>query len=283
MEGFDTPGIFFSDTFGDEDNNFTSVVTNARLIKKTFKEFLKTYNEDNFNYKYRDTLKRNINLNQYWLEINVEDLAGFDENLADKLYKQPVEHLPAFEEAATELAKDLMIASDNSDDVEHVQILLSTNSLASSLRSIKSESVSRLVKIPGIVVSASSIRAKATQITLQCRSCRNVVPHLPVKPGMDGYILPRKCSTEQAGRPQCPLDPYFIIPDKCKCVDSQILKLQELSDSTPQGEMPRHVQLYCDRYLCERVVPGNRVMVIGVYSIKKVNYFKFTRVTILII
>lgn len=278
MEGFDTPGIFFSDTFGDEDNNFTSVLGNARLIKKTFKEFLKTYNEDNFNYKYRDTLKRNINLNQYWLEINVEDLAGFDENLADKLYKQPVEHLPAFEEAATELAKDLMIASENSEDVEHVQILLSTNSLASSLRSIKSESVSRLVKIPGIVVSASSIRAKATQITLQCRSCRNVVPHLPVKPGLDGYILPRKCSTEQAGRPQCPLDPYFIIPDKCKCVDSQILKLQELSDSTPQGEMPRHVQLYCDRYLCERVVPGNRVMVIGVYSIKKVNYFKFTRI-----
>ncbi|XP_060861438.1 DNA replication licensing factor Mcm5 [Metopolophium dirhodum] len=277
MEGFDTPGIFFSDTFGDDDN-LASSLANIRTIKKSFKEFLKTYNEENFNYKYRDTLKRNCNLGQFCLEINVEDLAGFDENLADKLYKQPVEHLPAFEEAATELAKELL-ASDNLEDIERVQILLSTNSLASYLRSIKSESVSRLVKIPGIIVSASSIRAKATQITLQCRSCRNVVPHLPVKPGMDGYILPRKCTTEQAGRPQCPLDPYFIIPDKCKCVDSQILKLQELSDSTPQGEMPRHVQLYCDRYLCERVVPGNRVMVVGVYSIKKVKTAKKQNVT----
>ncbi|KAF0761842.1 DNA replication licensing factor Mcm5-like [Aphis craccivora] len=277
MEGFDTPGIFFSDTFGDDDNLLSSLL-NSRSIKKSFKDFLKTYNEENFNYKYRDTLKRNCNLGQYWMEINVEDLAGFDENLADKLYKQPVEHLPAFEEAATELAQELL-ASDNLEDIEHIQILLSTNSLASSLRSIKSESVSRLVKIPGIIVSASSIRAKATQITLQCRSCRNVVPHLPVKPGMDGYILPRKCTTEQAGRPQCPLDPYFIIPDKCKCVDSQILKLQELSDSTPQGEMPRHVQLYCDRYLCERVVPGNRVMVVGVYSIKKVKTSKKQKLT----
>jgi len=275
MEGFDTQGVFYSDTFGDEDNNLASALANAKSIKKTFKEFLKTYNEDNFNYKYRDTLKRNINLNQYWLEINVEDLAGFDEILADKLYKQPVEHLPSFEDAATEVAREL-IASDNVEDIEHVQILLSTNSLASSLRSIKSESVSRLVKIPGIVVSASSIRAKATQITLQCRSCRSVVPNVPVKPGMEGYILPRKCSTEQAGRPQCPLDPYFIIPDKCRCVDSQILKLQELSDSTPQGEMPRHVQLYCDRYLCERVVPGNRVMVVGVYSIKKVSFSRYS-------
>lgn len=52
---------------------------------------------------------------------------------------------------------------------------------------------------------------------------------------------------DQAGRPKCPLDPYFIMPDKCKCVDFQTLKLQELPDAVPHGEMPRHMQLYCDR------------------------------------
>lgn len=76
---------------------------------------------------------------------------------------------------------------------------------------------------------------------------------------------------EQAGRPKCPLDPYFIIPDKCKCVDFQILKLQELPDGIPQGEIPRHLLLYCDRYLCERVVPGNRVSILGIFCIKKVS------------
>ena len=68
---------------------------------------------------------------------------------------------------------------------------------------------------------------------------------------------------------KCPIDPYFIVPDKCKCVDFQILKLQEAPEAVPNGEMPRHLQLYCDRYLCERVVPGNRVTVMGIYSIKK--------------
>lgn len=77
--------------------------------------------------------------------------------------------------------------------------------------------------------------------------------------------------SEQAGRPKCPLDPYFIMPDRCKCVDFQILKLQELPDSIPQGEIPRHLQLYCDRSLCERIVPGNRVLIYGIYSIKKIN------------
>lgn len=61
------------------------------------------------------------------------------------------------------------------------------------------------------------------------------------------------------------------MPDKCYCVDFQVLKLQELPDHIPQGEMPRHLQLYCDRYLCDRVVPGNRVLILGIYSIKKVS------------
>lgn len=59
------------------------------------------------------------------------------------------------------------------------------------------------------------------------------------------------------------------MPDKCQCVDFQILKLQELPDAVPQGELPRHLQLFCDRYLCDKVVPGNRLTILGIYAIKK--------------
>ena len=83
------------------------------------------------------------------------------------------------------------------------------------------------------------------------------------------HQMPRKCNVEQAGRPPCPLDPYYILPDHCKCVDFQNLKLQESPDSVPHGEMPRHISCYVDRSLVERSVPGNRVTVIGVYSIRK--------------
>ena len=30
------------------------------------------------------------------------------------------------------------------------------------------------------------------------------------------------------------------------------------------------MQLYVDRYLCDKMVPGNRVTVTGIYSIKKI-------------
>jgi DNA replication licensing factor MCM5 len=198
-------------------------------------------------------------------------VGGFDETLADKLYKQPSEQLVIFEEAAKEVADELTSPRPEGEEVvEDIQIMLTSDALPTNLRNMKSDIVSKLVKIPGIIVSASGIKAKATKIAIQCRSCQNVIPNLAVKPGLEGYVMPRKCNIEQAGRPKCPLDPYFIIPDKCNCVDFQVLKLQELPDGIPQGEIPRHLHLYCDRYLCEKVVPGNRVFVLGIYSIKKV-------------
>ena len=42
------------------------------------------------------------------------------------------------------------------------------------------------------------------------------------------------------------------MPDKCKCVDFQVLKLQESPDAVPHGEMPRHMQLYCDRLVVDK-------------------------------
>ena len=59
---------------------------------------------------------------------------------------------------------------------------------------LQSEQVSRLVKIPGIVIAASAIRAKAIKMSLQCRGCRTVVNNIAVKPGLEGYALPRKCT-----------------------------------------------------------------------------------------
>ena len=50
--------------------------------------------------------------------------------------------------------------------------------------------MSKLVKIPGIVVAASGIKSKATKISIQCRSCRTVVPNIEVRPGN----LKRFCS-----------------------------------------------------------------------------------------
>lgn len=52
MEGFDDPGVFFSDNFS-VDGNQTDVQVNLQAIKKKFKEFIRQYHTENFNFKYR--------------------------------------------------------------------------------------------------------------------------------------------------------------------------------------------------------------------------------------
>lgn len=51
MEGFDDVGIFFSDNFNPDNENGTQI--NLQAVKKKYKEFIRTFNEDNFHYKYR--------------------------------------------------------------------------------------------------------------------------------------------------------------------------------------------------------------------------------------
>ncbi|OXU29242.1 hypothetical protein TSAR_007478 [Trichomalopsis sarcophagae] len=271
MEGFDHGSVYYSDNFGAEEPQ-DGKAQNFQVYKKKFKEFIRKFHEGKFNYKYRDTLKRNYNLKKYWIEINLEDLVAYDESLAESISKHPTEYLPIFEEAAKEVADEITTPRPVGEEkMEDIQILLSSDEHCISLRGMRHDTVSKLIKISGIVISASGVRAKATKISIQCRSCRNVIPNIPIKPGLEGYPMPRQCTTEQAGRPKCPLDPFFIMPDKCQCVDFQTLKLQELHDHVPLGEMPRHVQLYVDRYLCDRVVPGNRVLILGILCIKKVS------------
>ncbi|XP_078672526.1 DNA replication licensing factor mcm5-like [Branchiostoma floridae x Branchiostoma belcheri] len=268
MDGFDDPGIFFSDNFGGDEGQDENYIHNTQT-KKRFKDFLREFHEG-MDYKYRDELRRHYNLGQYYIEVDVGDLANFDEELADKLRKTPSELLPLLEEAATEVADEVTRPRpEGESEVQDVQVMLMDDSNPATIRDLKSDQMARLVKIPGIMIAASTIRAKATRITIQCRSCRTFVPNIAVKPGLEGYQLPRKCNTDQAGRPKCPVDPFFIVPEKCKCVDFQTLKLQEAPEAVPNGEMPRHLQLYCDRYLCDRVVPGNRVTIMGIYAIKK--------------
>lgn len=129
--------------------------------------------------------------------------------------------------------------------------------------------ISRLVRVPGIVIGASVMSSKATELRLECRNC-HFIQHLGVDGGFTGVTLPRRCGRERSkGDPTepCPLDPYFVVHESSKFVDQQVIKLQEAPDQVPVGELPRHVLISADRYLTNRVVPGSRCVVMGIFSI----------------
>lgn len=154
-----------------------------------------------------------------------------------------------------------------------IQITLKSGLNMRQFRDLTANWMNKLVRVPGIVISASVLSSRSTKLHLECRSCKT--PRTIEPPGGMGGLgsgsdrgLPRVCNAEQLPNQtkDCPMDPYIIIHNKSSFVDQQTLKLQEAPDMVPVGELPRHMLLSADRYLTGKVVPGSRVIATGIYS-----------------
>jgi len=159
------------------------------------------------------------------------------------------------------------------ESIPKVQITLRSGLNMLQFRDLTANTMNKLVRIPGIVISASVLSSRATKLHLQCRACRSTKIKYP--PGGMGGLgkgsdrgLPRKCDAPvPEGQPrECPMDPYIIVHSKSTFADQQTLKLQEAPDMVPVGELPRHMLLSADRYLTGKVVPGSRIIATGIYS-----------------
>ncbi|TPX72100.1 hypothetical protein SpCBS45565_g00480 [Spizellomyces sp. 'palustris'] len=263
--GWDTGRVFDTQVYPTESGEETRAA-----IEKKFVEFLRSFRIDNV-FLYRDQLRQNLIIKQYFLEVDMAHLMSFDEDLTNQIKEKPAEYLPLFEDAVKTVAKQSNYHT-GSGDIPDCQVMLLSNAHPQPIRSLDALSISKLVRVSGIIISASTLAAKATYIHIMCRSCRhNKV--LPVNSGFAGVQLPRKCDSEpdDTGAKECPLDPYVIIHDKSKFVDQQTLKLQETPGMVPVGELPRHLLLSADRSLSNKVVPGTRVTVTGIFSIFNQN------------
>ncbi len=151
------------------------------------------------------------------------------------------------------------------------QLLLHSSATHISIRDLNATNISHLVRIPGIVIGASTVSSKATTVHIRCKSCDHA-DNIRVDGGFSGLTLPRRCGRQRdpgdhEPGDQCPLDPYVVAHEKSQFVDQQVLKLQEAPDQVPVGELPRHVSISADRYLANKVVPGSRCTVMGIFSI----------------
>ena len=265
MSAFDEGGIFYSDQKrGDAELAEEQSPIQARI---KYREFIRTF-RDGEEFVYRDALRQAVSLNQPVLEVNLDHVMAWDDALADDLLQRPGFHLPLFEGAALEAALSMAIVDEaSSQDLPAFQITLTSSKQPITIRQLLSSQVSRVVMIPGIVISSSKVKAKATTVVAQCKGCQ-ATKQIAVRAGFAGASLPRKCDEpRQPGEAPCPLDPYSILPEKCKYVDMQTWKLQEAPETVPTGEMPRSVMLSIDRHLVDRAIPGQRVTVTGIMNI----------------
>ncbi|KAK8136377.1 hypothetical protein PG984_004317 [Apiospora sp. TS-2023a] len=237
-------------------------------VQEQLMQFVLSFRLDN-KFVYRDQLRENALLKQYFCDIDIGDLIKYNEELAHRLATEPAEIIPLFEAALKKCTHRILFPHEPKADIPEHQLLLHSTAEDVSIRNLDSMTIARLVRVPGIVIGASVMSSKATELAIQCRSCLHNQT-IPIFGGFTGVTLPRQCARQRApgdGAEKCPMDPYFVVHEKSRFVDQQIIKLQEAPDQVPVGELPRHVLISADRYLTNRVVPGSRCTVMGIFSI----------------
>ncbi|TFK23099.1 ATP dependent DNA helicase [Coprinopsis marcescibilis] len=222
---------------------------------------------------YRDKLRANILMKLYMLEVDLRHISLFNDELAHAIQDRPADILPFFENAAGKVARRILNAEADSEAIPPIQVTIKSGLNLLQFRELTADTMNKLVRVPGIVISASVLSARATKLTVQCSTCGDTKLIYP-QAGMGGMGsgsdrgLPRRCESAPAPgqEKKCPLDPYLIMHSKSLFADQQTLKLQEAPDMVPVGELPRHMLLSVDRNLSGKVVPGARVIATGIYS-----------------
>ncbi|KAG2146514.1 MCM-domain-containing protein [Suillus bovinus] len=278
MSGFDGNHVF---TVSVHDPPAVGSPDSPSQTEKLLLEFLLQYRVGG-EFIYRDQLRANLLLKQYQLEVELRHVGLYNDELAHAIQDKPTDILPLFENAATKAARTILFPLAGGSDeraeatlqlIPRVQITIKSGLQMQRVRDLTANTMNKLVRIPGIVISASVLSSRATKLHLQCRACRSTKDVYPAG-GLGGIGngsdrgLPRVCDAPELEnqKKDCPMDPYIIVHSKSAFVDQQTLKLQEAPDMVPVGELPRHMLLSADRYLTGKVVPGSRIVATGIYS-----------------
>eukprot|EP01083_Nonionella_stella_P074460 202004_1 len=254
---------------GDESSEGGEFNARLKVARSKFRQFLRDWRYEE-TFIYRDQLKDHYIAGTYSLEVDFVDVIHFDKDLSDNLQTEPGSFLPLFEQAAQEIVAEGMLPKPSIDKLNPIQIMLRNfQGRATRLRELDSKDISKLISIKGIAISTYKPQCKATKLVIQCTKCKST-QDLACPKGFGSAPIPRQCPTNSISdgqSEQCPMDPFVVLPDKSKFVDIQKLRLQEMPEDVPTGEMPRHISLSVERNLVNKVNAGARVEVIGIYSI----------------
>lgn len=294
---------------------------NLQAVKRHFREFLRNYRQKQ-RYLYRDRLlrmhqrtsgdeftssfsKKGYN-NKASIIVDLAHLGEYDTTLLDLILRQPAHVMPAFEAAAVDALKSIIIRNVHDDEQESNEAVtrdelydqgatqdtqgeegaMSSSNPKPDEPTFLGSSIQILLKGNLAPTPLRSIQSSHLNTLVRCHGI--VISASKVRSRATKiHLRCSRCQNVQSVHatsgpfgaiplPQrcmgnnpddCGPTPYAVVPDDCHFVDQQTLKLQEAPEVVPTGEMPRSVLLAVERGLVDRAPPGTRVSIVGIVSL----------------
>jgi replicative DNA helicase Mcm len=236
----------------------TSTFTESALSDKV-KDFLTRFKDKSGDYKYVQQIDEMMPKNSKYILVDYNDLV-IEPELARMFTDDPDKILNAFSRAIKEALQTRF--SDYAEKIkDEVRVRLVNYPLQRSLRQINSETIGYITSVSGMVVRSSEVKPLAKELVFVCPD-EHQTKVIQLK-GMDVKI-PVVCDN-----PNCKHRDFELKPEASKFIDFQILRLQELPEDLPPGQLPHYIDVTIRQDLVDNARPGDRIILTGIVRIEQ--------------
>ncbi|KAL8182170.1 UNVERIFIED_CONTAM: DNA replication licensing factor mcm4-B, partial [Gekko kuhli] len=196
---------------------------------------------------------------QRFLQCFIDPTAKEDEDIGldlnEPLYMQRLEEevIPTFDMAANEIFFDRYPDSV----LEHQIQVRPYNALKTrNMRSLNPEDIDQLITITGMVIRSSQLIPEMQEAFFKCQVCAFTTRVEIDRGRIAEPSVCKNCNTSHS---------MALIHNRSMFSDKQMIKLQESPEDMPAGQTPYTIVLFAHNDLVDKVQPGDRVNVTGIY------------------
>jgi replicative DNA helicase Mcm len=227
-------------------------------LTNDLENFLRAFKDKEGNYKYFDKINHLMASNLVSLTIDYIDFDNFSPELAKQITNNPDEMFEAFNGAVLSILRE--IHPDYEEEIrEKARVRIGNYTVQKGLREINADIIDKLVGVSGMVVRSSEVKPLARKIGYKCLNCSTIN-----EAQLKGLAMKRPLRCINCSEKELEMD-----PENSSFTDFQMVRLQELPEDLPAGQLPHYVEVTVMGDLVDQCRPGDRVMLTGIVRIEQ--------------
>jgi DNA replication licensing factor MCM3 len=202
--------------------------------------------------------------NQRRLVVNIDHVRDHNPEMADGLLNDPFDFTLAFNHALKEIVKTAPQARPDQVDADVLYYCAWAGSFglnACNPRTLSSQHLNSMVSIEGIVTRCSLIRPKIVKSVHYTEATGK----FHFKEYRDQTMTKGVTTTSVYPTEDQEGNPLTTEYGLCTYRDHQTVSIQEMPERAPAGQLPRGVDVILDDDLVDKVKPGDRVQLVGIF------------------
>jgi len=237
----------------------SSITQTESALSDYVKNFLMQFKDKDGAYRYVDEIDKMMSSNSKYVNIDYNDLVTHPE-IETVFNEKPDEILDAFTRAIKGILQQRF--PKYAKKIEHeIRARIGNYLVQRSLRQINAEVIGKMTSVSGMVLRASEVKPLAKELVFMCPEGHrtDVILDKDLK-----LTTPVQCSNSK-----CTHKELGIEPKSSRFIDVQFVRLQELPEDLPPGQLPHYLDVTVKQDLVDNARPGDRIVLTGIIRIEQ--------------